>query len=89
MLSTSPFRQAAFAAGAFVLVMASPAFAQDDDGGSTRTRIGLGGQAHPNFPGSDEFDITPMFDFDRAKGDEPFRFEGPDDSFGFALVRSR
>ena len=89
LLSTSPFRQAAFAAGAFVLVMASPAFAQDDDGGSTRTRIGLGGQAHPNFPGSDEFDITPMFDFDRAKGDEPFRFEGPDDSFGFALVRSR
>ena len=26
-----------------------------------------------------------MFDFDRARGDEPFEFEAPDESFGFSL----
>ena len=86
MLSTSPFRQAAFAAGAFVLVMASPAFAQDDDGGSTRTRIAIGPQIYPSYPGSDEYDVGPLFSFDRARGNEPFEFEAADESFGFALA---
>lgn len=29
-----------------------------------------------------------MFDFDRARGDAPFRFEAADESFGFSLLES-
>ena len=53
-----------------------------------RTRVGLGAHAYPSYPGSDKFDIGPMFDFDRARGDAAFEFEAPDESFGFAIVKS-
>ena len=53
-----------------------------------RTRVGLGAHAYPSYPGSDKFDIGPMFDFDRARGDAEFEFEAPDESFGFAIVKS-
>jgi len=81
------FRLALLGAGAASLGLAGPALAQDDEA-PVRTRIGLGAHAYPSYPGSDEFDIGPMFDLDRARGDEPFRFEGADDSFGFSIVRS-
>jgi outer membrane protein len=85
----SLFRRAASLAGALAACLAAPAFAQDDDdAGPVRTRVGIGAHVYPSFPGSDGFDIGPMFDLDRARGDEPFRFEGADDSFGFALVRA-
>ena len=51
-----------------------------------RTRIGLGAQVYPSYPGSDDFDIGPMFDFDRARGETPFEFEAPDESFGFSII---
>ena len=75
---------------------AAPAIAQSsDDGGDSdqaeapkRTRIGLGAQLVPSFPGSDELSVRPLFDLSRARGSEPFAFEAPDESFGFALIRS-
>jgi outer membrane scaffolding protein for murein synthesis (MipA/OmpV family) len=89
VLSISPIRRAAFAASVFALCLAPPTLAQDsEDDGSRRTRIGIGAHAYPSFPGSDEFDIGPMLDLDRARGDEPFQFEGPDDSFGLTLVET-
>lgn len=62
----------------------APAHAEDEP---RRTRITLGPQAYPSFPGSDEFDVGPMVDVSRARGDKPFAFEAPDESFGFAVVK--
>ena len=48
-------------------------------------RVGLGGQIQPKFIGSDESQVRPLFDFDLARGANPFPFEAPDDSFGIPL----
>lgn len=86
-LTISTLRRAASAAGILALALTTPAVAQDaEEGAPTRTRIGIGAQAYPSFPGSDKFDIGPMFDFDRARGDTPFEFEAPDESFGFSVI---
>lgn len=63
----------------------APAHAEDEP---RRTRIMLGPQVYPSFPGSDEFDVGPMVDVSRARGDKAFAFEAPDESFGFAVVKS-
>ncbi len=82
-------RRAVLATGAVALLHAAPVLAQDSAAeGPVRTRIGLGAQVYPSYPGSDQFDVGPMFDFDRARGSEPFRFEAPDESFGFALFEA-
>ena len=65
-------------------LLAVPAAAQDSE--PTRYRITLGAQVKPQFPGADDVKVQPMFDFDRARGDAPFEFEAPDDSFGFNLI---
>lgn len=62
----------------------APAHAEDEP---RRTRITLGPQVYPSFPGSDEFDVGPMVDVSRARGEKPFAFEAPDESFGFAVVK--
>lgn len=67
------------------LACISPASAQDEDAPS-RTRIGAGAQFVPSYPGADDHNIIPLFDFSRASADEPFAFEAPDESFGFALL---
>lgn len=74
----------AYLACAAIFAIPSPAFAQDED--DYRVRIGLGGQIQPKFIGSDETQIRPLFDFDLARGTNPFPFEAPDDAFGIALV---
>jgi outer membrane protein len=71
---------------AAALAWSGPAAAQDEDAPS-RTRIGLGAQFVPSYPGADRHNVIPLFDFSRAAGDEAFAFESPDESFGFALVR--
>lgn len=53
-----------------------------------RTRIALGAQVGPKFPGSDEARISPYFDFSRARGDEPFKFDAPDQAFGLTVLRA-
>ena len=88
-MTRSCFRRAALIAGALTLGLAAPAFAQDeiddlDDG--ARTRVGLGPNFYPSFPGSEDFDIGPLIEFESAKGGEPFDFGAPDDSMGFSLI---
>ena len=69
-------------AGAAVLI-ASPAPAQDEN--DLRVRVGLGGQLKPDFIGSDDVELRPLWDLDLARGTDPFPFESPDDSFGIRL----
>lgn len=72
------------------LLLAIPAAAQgqEEASGEHRTRIALGLQTYPSYPGSDEHDIGPMFDYERERVGEQFEFEAPDESFDFALIDS-
>jgi outer membrane protein len=70
-------------ASAATLLAASPAVAQDAD--DLRVRVGLGGQVKPDYIGSDHVELGPLWDVDIARGDAPFHFEAPDDSFGIRL----
>lgn len=75
-------------AGTF-LFAATPVFAQDDPSdGPQRTRIALGPQVTPSWPGSNEVSFGPLVDFATAYGDSPFAFEAPDESFGFTIAAS-
>jgi len=62
----------------------SPAAAQE---APRRTRVALGPQVAPRYPGADRYSVRPFFDLSRAEGDDPFAFEAPDESTGFALLR--
>jgi len=66
------------------IIFASPANAQDND--NHRVRVGLGGQLRPEFIGAKDRKFGPLVDVDIARGDKPFRFEAPDDSFGLRLM---
>lgn len=74
------------ATAVLLLAAAQPALAQDDQK-PRRTRIALGGQLVPSYPGSDDLSFRPLVDVARARGTDPFQFEAPDESFGFPLVR--
>ena len=75
-----------FVACAALLAISSPALAEDgQDKEDLRIRVGLGGQLKPKFIGSDETHVLPLIDLDLARGDNPFPFEAPDDSFGVRL----
>ena len=61
------------AALALLLPVAAPA--QDisgDERAPMRTRVGVGPQAYPSYPGSDELDIGPLFEFERSRGGQLF-----------------
>ncbi len=65
-----------------------PAHAQDAAPEPTRrTRIALGPQLVPSYPGSDSISLRPFVDVSRTSGDTPFAFEAPDESFGFPILR--
>jgi len=51
-----------------------------------RTRVALGPQLVPSYPGADGYSIRPLVDVSRARGDDEFAFEAADESFGFALL---
>ena len=92
-MSHTPFRRAALAAAAAIACLAAPAFGQDEIGdldldAPARTRVGLGPNIYPSFPGSDAYDIGPLIEFERARAGEVFGFEAPDDSFGLSLIDS-
>ena len=73
-----------------LLCVATPLAAQAQDGGdadTTRYRVGLGPQVQPSYPGADRYSLRPFADLSRAKGDEFFPFEAPDQSFGLRLLR--
>ncbi|MEO6581309.1 MAG: MipA/OmpV family protein [Sphingomicrobium sp.] len=69
---------------AAALLVSSPA--RSENGGDYRVRVGLGGQLQPKFKGADDTEVAPLFDIDIARGDQQFRFEAPDDSFGIRLI---
>ena len=71
---------------AALLSTMSPAQAQDSD--DLRIRAGLGAQVRPEFIGGENREIAPLFDIDIARGDDPFKFEAPDDNFAIALINS-
>lgn len=66
--------------------VATPAAAQELE--PYRYRITAGAQIRPTYPGADQVSIAPLFDLDRARGDNPFEFEAADDSFGFTLFHA-
>jgi outer membrane protein len=68
------------------LAAAAPAIAQDGGEAPWRYRLTLGPHAYPSYPGSDTFDIGPYLDLDRARGDEPFGFDAPDEGFDITLI---
>ena len=67
------------------VLLATPAVAQDKP--PLRTRVALGPQLVPSYPGADRVSLRPLIDLSRARGDATFAFEAPDESFGFPLVR--
>lgn len=75
-----------------ILAIAWAGLAQAQEGArdpaSRRTRVTLGPQLTPSFPGSDEVSLRPFIDVSRARGDETFTFEAPDESTGLALWQS-
>lgn len=80
---------AAIAGLALFPAASAQAQAGEPDGGEPRrTRVALGPQLVPSYPGSGGVSLRPLIDFARAHGGEAFEFEAPDESFGFPLVRS-
>ncbi|HEU0045761.1 MipA/OmpV family protein [Sphingomonas sp.] len=70
-----------------LVALATPAQAQEDER-PRRTRVALGPQLVPSYPGADGHSLRPLFDLSRARGDDDFAFEAPDESFGFPLLRA-
>jgi outer membrane scaffolding protein for murein synthesis (MipA/OmpV family) len=74
---------------ALLVLILVPAIAEaQEDRPPLRTRVVLGPQLVPSYPGSDRYDVGPLVDVSRARGDEEFAFEAPDESFGFPLLHS-
>lgn len=67
--------------------VASSATAQDGADEPRRTRVALGPQMVPSYPGSETLVLRPLFDISRAEAGEEFAFEAPDESFGFSVIR--
>lgn len=64
---------------------AVPARAQEDDR-PRRTRVILGPTLSPDYPGSSSVNLGPYISVARTRGDDPFAFEAPDESFNLTLV---
>ena len=74
---------------AALVLLAAPAVAQEEKQAEKpplRTRVALGPQLVPSYPGADSYSLRPFVDVSRARGDDDFAFEAPDESFGFPLI---
>ncbi|MDC0886434.1 MipA/OmpV family protein [Altererythrobacter sp.] len=82
----------AFPSLAMLLLSASlvavPVAAQERDEGARKTRVILGPQLKPSYPGSDQVSISPLVDLTRGREGEDFVFVAPDESFGFSLLEA-
>jgi MipA family protein len=79
---------ASLLAGAMLACSASAAYAQDEAPREPlRIRVTLGPQLEPSYPGADRVALRPYFDVDFARGSKEFRFEAPNESLGFPVVR--
>ncbi|HEY0114295.1 MAG TPA: MipA/OmpV family protein [Allosphingosinicella sp.] len=80
------WRRLAASAGALsALVVASPAAAQDSEP-EVIVSFGVGPQFLPTYPGSDEYQISPLFGGHVRREGEPISARAPDDGFGFSLT---
>lgn len=71
-----------------VALFAVPAAASAQDGSEhRRTRVGLGPQLVPRFPGSESHQFRPFIDVSRARGNDDFAFEAPDESASIPVLR--
>lgn len=72
------------------LLAGTPAVAQTEveprDREPLRTRVYVGPQLSPRTPGAKDLSFGPFLDVSRARGDDVFEFEAPDESFGFSLL---
>lgn len=72
-----------------LIALTFPASAQEDgDGEAKRTRIILGPQLSPAWPGAKDMTVGPYVDLSRAPEGAPFEFEAPDESFGSPLLHT-
>jgi outer membrane protein len=75
-------------ASPFLILTSNPAHAQDaDKSGEKRTRVILGPQLSPAWPGAKDLSVGPYIDVSRTRESE-FAFEAPDESFGSPLLHS-
>lgn len=79
--------------GLFLSLLPATAYAQADSDASSqreprRYRVALGVQLVPSFAGADRTSLKPFWDFNSARGDDPFPFEAPDESSGFTIVET-
>ena len=84
MSTTRPIALALLAA---TICGASPVAAQEAAPEPRRTRVALGPQLVPSYPGSNSVSVRPFVDVSRTRGDTPFAFEAPDESTGFPILR--
>jgi len=69
--------------------LAFPAHAQEEAAREPfRTRVTLGPQLVPSHPGADKISLRPFVDVARARGENEFEFEAPDESVGFPVLRT-
>ncbi|WP_294329726.1 MipA/OmpV family protein [uncultured Sphingomonas sp.] len=65
-----------------LFAFALPAHAQsgEEDDGPRRTRVAIGAQVVPSYPGADHNAVRPLFDFASARGSAQFDYEAADES---------
>lgn len=73
---------------ALLVLPALPA-AAEDEAAEKRTRVFLGPQVQPAWPGAKDMVFRPFADISRAPEGEPFVYEAPDESAGLPLFRSQ
>ena len=73
-----------------LLATGPAAYAQEEseERAPWRTRVALGPQLVPSFPGSDSVSVRPLIDIARTRGEDPFPFEAPDEGSGPILAGS-
>jgi outer membrane protein len=72
-----------------IMAFTLPASAQEaGDGEAKRTRVILGPQLSPAWPGAKDMTVGPYIDLSRAPEGTPFEFEAPDESFGSPLLHA-
>ena len=76
-----------FTTAAFAMLCATPAMAQDErDERPLIVSVGVGPQLQPEYPGSDEYSLQPLFGGHVRREGDPIPARGPDDGFGFSLT---
>lgn len=71
-----------------ILAAATPAtlYGQTADEAPMRTRVFLGPQITPQYPGAKDMSVGPFLDLSRAPVGTPMEFEAPDESAGLGLL---